>query len=102
MIIRPLPLLLSHANTTKVLEDEKSLALRSLQAEVKWLREENSDLSSRLQEVLVSNQALCAGSKLLQEKSEALLEELSVKEAEWSQREDRLNAEVNFELHNHS
>ena len=42
----------------------------------------------------MSNEALRKGSVLLQEKSEALLEELSIKEAEWSQREDRLKEEV--------
>ena len=68
--------------------------LQSLQSEVKLLRAENSDLSSHLQEVLSSNEALRKGSALLQDKSEALLEELSLKEAEWSQREDRLKAEV--------
>lgn len=44
--------------------------------------------------MLASNEALRKGSALLQEKSEALLEELSIKEAEWSQKEDRLKAEV--------
>lgn len=44
--------------------------------------------------MLASNEALRQGSVLLQEKSEALLEELSIKEAEWSQREDRLKEEV--------
>ena len=43
---------------------------------------------------MVTNEALRKGSLLLQEKSEALLEELSIKEAEWSQREDRLKEEV--------
>ena len=68
--------------------------LQSLQSELKRLHAENSNLSSRLEAVLMSNEALRKGSALLQEKSEALLEELSIKEAEWSQREDRLKAEV--------
>ena len=48
--------------------------------------------------MLASNEALRRGSTLLQEKSEALLEELSIKEAEWSQREDRLKEEVRDSL----
>lgn len=79
-------------------EDEtyKAKELHSLQSEVEWLREENSDLSQRMEEVLASNDALRRGSLLLQEKSEALLEELSIKEAEWSQREDRLKEEASY------
>jgi hypothetical protein len=65
-----------------------------LHSELSKLRAENADLSHRLDEVLALNEALRSGSILLQEKSEALLEELSIKEAEWSQREDRLKAEV--------
>ncbi len=55
---------------------------------------ENHDLSNQLAKVLASNEALRKGSLLLQEKSEALLEELSIKEIEWTEREDRLKAEV--------
>ena len=67
--------------------------------ELQCLRAENAELSHHLEEVLTSNEALRKGSTLLQEKSEALLEELSIKEAEWSQKEDRLKEEVyKFEI----
>ena len=59
---------------------------------------ENSELTNRIQEVLESNERLRNGSLLLQERAEALLEELSLKEAEWSQTEDRLKAEVQLSL----
>lgn len=62
--------------------------------ELQCLRAENAELSHHLEEVLTSNEALRKGSTLLQEKSEALLEELSIKEAEWSQKEDRLKEEI--------
>ncbi len=68
--------------------------IQVLESEVEFLRAENSDLSCRFEEVLASNEALRKGSAELQAKSQALLEELSIKEAEWSQKEDRLKDEV--------
>ena len=64
------------------------------EAEVERLHTENSELTNQIQEVLDCNEGLRKSSLLLQERSQALLEELSLKEAEWSQREDKLKAEV--------
>jgi len=58
------------------------------------LQTDYSSLAEHLQGVLATNEALRKSSLLLQERSAALLEELSVKEAEWSLREEKLQAAV--------
>lgn len=66
----------------------------ALLSEVEKLRSDNGELTRHLEIVLASNESLRSNSLLLQSRSAELLEELSVKEAEWSQKEDRFKAEV--------
>lgn len=62
--------------------------------EIERLKSENEELASHLTEVVNSNVQLRESNLVLQGKCETLLEDLSVKEARWSEREERLHAEV--------
>ena len=66
--------------------------------EVKRLRRENSELTEKLEELLTANQQLRDSNLVLQGKCETLFDDLSVKEAQWSQREEELKAEVHVWL----
>lgn len=65
-----------------------------LLAELERLPRENAELTEKLEEVLSANQQLRDSHLLLQGKCETLLEDLSVKEARWTHREEQLKAEV--------
>ena len=58
------------------------------------VRRENSELTEKLERLVSANQQLRDSNLLLQGKCETLLEDLSIKEAQWSQREEELKAEV--------
>ena len=58
------------------------------------LRRENFELTEKLEELLSANQQLRDSNLLLQGKCETLMEDLSVKEARWTEREEQLKAEV--------
>ena len=62
------------------------------------LRTENRQLSEKLEDVLTVNHKLRGSNLLLQGKCETLLDDLSVKEARWTQREDAFKAEVSAYL----
>ncbi len=64
------------------------------QGELNKLQIDYSSLAQHMEAVLSTNEALRKSSLLLQERSAALLEELSIKEAEWSLREEKLQAAV--------
>ena len=51
-------------------------------------------MAINVQELISMNESLRESNLLLQGKCEALLEDLSIKEARWTEREERLNAEV--------
>ena len=65
-----------------------------IRRELEKLQSDYCALTEQMEPVLVTNEALRRSSLMLQERSAALLEELSVKEAEWSHREDKLQAAV--------
>ena len=58
------------------------------------LKRENADLTEKLEQLLSVNQQLRDSNLLLEGKCETLLEDLSVKEARWTQREEELKDEV--------
>jgi len=58
------------------------------------LKEENSHLVEKLEDIVKTNKDLREANLLLQERCEGLLEDLSIKEAQWSEREEQLTAEV--------
>ena len=58
------------------------------------LRTDNKELAKQLSDIIDVNVQLRESNQLLQEKCEVLLEELSVKEAKWTEREEKLQAEV--------
>ena len=58
------------------------------------LKRENADLTEKLEQLLAVNQQLRDSNLLLEGKCETLLEDLSVKEARWTQREEELKDEV--------
>ncbi len=58
------------------------------------LREENITLKTRLNELTEANVRLQESHLVLQGKCDTLLEDLSIKEARWSEKEDMLHAEV--------
>ena len=58
------------------------------------MRGENLQLTEKLEEMLRVNQKLRESNSLLQGKCETLLEDLSVKEARWTEKEEALTAEV--------
>ena len=64
------------------------------------LQEENSQLVEKLEDIVRTNKDLREANLLLQERCESLLEDLSIKEAQWSEREERLTAEVPPRLQN--
>ena len=72
----------------------KCQTLDDLLLELERLKTENSELTEKLEELISANKALCDSNELLQGKCETLLEDLSVKEAKWSEREEMLTAEV--------
>jgi len=52
------------------------------------------ELQDQLDGVLVANAQLASCNQLLRNKCDQLLEQLSVKEAKWSQREEELQLQV--------
>lgn len=62
--------------------------------EMEKLRIDNKELAKQLSDIIDVNVQLRESNQLLQEKCEVLLEELSVKEAKWTEREEKLQAEV--------
>ena len=65
-----------------------------LHGDYERMRGENLQLREKLEEVLRVNQKLRDSNSLLQGKCETLLEDLSVKEAKWTEKEEALTAEV--------
>ena len=66
--------------------------------EIERLKSENEELATQLTELVNTNVELRESNLIIQGKCETLLEDLSVKEAQWSQREERLHAEVLYEF----
>lgn len=62
--------------------------------ELERLQSENKDLASNISDLIEVNKELRESNLILQGKCETLLEDLSIKEAQWAEREDRLHAEV--------
>ncbi|XP_011404772.1 PREDICTED: golgin subfamily A member 6C-like [Amphimedon queenslandica] len=62
--------------------------------EMEKLRIDNKELAKQLSDIIDVNVQLRESNQLLQEKCEVLLEELSVKEAKWTEREEKLQAEI--------
>ena len=58
---------------------------------------ENAELAAQLQDLVTANEELRENNLLLQGRCETLLEDLSVKEARWSDREEKLKTEVGRE-----
>ena len=58
------------------------------------LKADNVDLTGKLEDILSANQQLRDSNLLMQGKCETLLEDLSIKEARWTQREEQLKEEV--------
>lgn len=67
--------------------------------ELERVREQNVALDKQTQQLLSINSQLRESNLLLEGKCETLLEDLSVKEAQWSEKEDRLTAEVSVCMH---
>ena len=65
-----------------------------LLSELERLKAENTDLTEKLEDILSANQQLRDSNLLMQGKCETLLEDLSIKEARWTQREEQLKEEV--------
>ena len=65
-----------------------------LKAELELLKKKNGSLEKQLNELVDSNVQLRESNLILQGKCETLLEDLSIKEAKWSEKEDMLQAEV--------
>ena len=65
-----------------------------MRIELERLRRENVMLEDQLSEVVDVNVKLRESNLMLQGKCETLLEDLSIKEAKWSEKEDMLHAEV--------
>ena len=65
-----------------------------LEAEVQLLRNENSKLVDKVAELITANDALRACNVVLESNCKSLMDELSVKEAQWTQREESLKIEV--------
>ena len=58
------------------------------------LRVENSELDLKMEELIAANALLRECNEMMQGKCEGLVEDLSVKEALWSEREETFKAEV--------
>ena len=58
------------------------------------LHKDKDDLQSQLDGVIVANAQLASCNSLLRSKCDQLLEQLSVKEAHWSHREEELQLQV--------
>lgn len=65
-----------------------------LLSELERLRRDNAELAAKLEEMIVANEDLRESNLLMQGKCETLLEDLSVKEAHWSERKEKLQIEV--------
>ena len=65
-----------------------------LLSELEWLRRDNAELAEKLEEMIAANEDLRESNLLMQGKCETLLEDLSVKEARWTEREEKLHIEV--------
>ena len=86
---------IDHLTSCVMQQVSKSCAdCEAAKMELSKLRTDYSSLTEHLEGVLATNEALRKSSLLLQERSATLLEELSVKEAEWSLREEKLQAAV--------
>ena len=68
--------------------------MEDLSLELARVREQNTALEKQMQQLLSINSQLRESNLLLEGKCETLLEDLSVKEAQWSEKEDRLTTEV--------
>ena len=101
----PLPLLPSPSSLPLLPLSPPSLLPSSPQcqhedllSQIEQLRRENTDLSEKLEEIIATNEKLRESNLLMQGRCETLLEDLSVKEAQWSKKEERLKMEASFFL----
>ena len=62
--------------------------------EIEKLHSENKEIAKQLSDIIDVNVQLRESNQLLQEKCEELVEDLSIKEAKWSEREEKLQSEV--------
>ena len=74
-----------------------SSKMEDLSKELERLKKNNIELARQLQGVVDANDELRESNVLLQDKCATLMENLSVKEARWSDREEKLKAEVSSE-----
>ena len=74
-------------------------ALVTGKAELDKLSQMNKALEKQLSELVDENVKLRESNLMLQGKCETLLEDLSVKEARWSEKEDMLHSEVSWFYH---
>ncbi len=65
-----------------------------MKGQLERLRRENGILEKQLSELVDVNVKLRDSNLMLQGKCETLLEDLSIKEAKWSEKEDMLHSEV--------
>ena len=68
-----------------------SSKMEDLSKELERLKKNNIELARQLQGVVDANDELRESNVLLQDKCATLMENLSVKEARWSDREEKLN-----------
>ncbi|KAL5499610.1 hypothetical protein EMCRGX_G011061 [Ephydatia muelleri] len=73
-------------NHLRVESAAKQKAIGGLEAEVQLLRGENSKLMDKVAELITANDALRACNAALENNCKGLMEELSIKEAQWSER----------------
>ena len=69
-------------------------AVEGLAAEVQLLRYENSKLVDKVAELIAANDALRACNVVLENSCKGLMDDLSTKETQWTQREESLKHEV--------
>lgn len=69
-------------------------AIDELEAEMVVLRDENAKLLDKITELISANDALRACNFALEGNCKSLLEDLSIKEAQWSQKEESLKHEI--------
>eukprot|EP00731_Ephydatia_muelleri_P036405 Em0249g2a len=81
-------------NHLRVESAAKQKAIGGLEAEVQLLRGENSKLMDKVAELITANDALRACNAALENNCKGLMEELSSKEAQWSEREESLKLEI--------